>query len=94
LLQNNAKTGLFYYTNNVNLPLFYDICGKIFYYGLEKKYENYLNRWKLSAARKRLIIRGARQVGKITLTRVFAKTYGHTIVLNLEKPADRRLLRW
>jgi predicted AAA+ superfamily ATPase len=40
-----------------------------------------LNRWKIAAARKPLIIRGARQVGK---------TYTHTIVLNLEKPADRR----
>jgi predicted AAA+ superfamily ATPase len=49
-----------------------------------------LNRWKMAAARKPLIIRGARQVGKTTLIRDFAKTYTHTIVLNLEKPADRR----
>jgi predicted AAA+ superfamily ATPase len=49
-----------------------------------------LNRWKIAAARKPLIIRGARQVGKTTLIRDFAKTYTHTIVLNLEKPADRR----
>ena len=56
----------------------------------KRSIENHLNRWKLSAARKPLIIRGARQVGKTTLIRNFAETYTHTIVLNLEKPADRR----
>src|SRR5690606_19499735 len=35
-------------------------------------------------------IRGARQVGKTTLISNFAKTYTHSIVLNLEKPLDRR----
>jgi predicted AAA+ superfamily ATPase len=42
--------------------------------------------------RKPLIIRGARQVGKTTLIRDFAETYTHAIVLDLEKPADRRYL--
>jgi uncharacterized protein len=56
----------------------------------KRSIENHLNRWKLSAARKPLIIRGARQVGKTTLIRDFAETYAHAIVLNLEKPADRR----
>lgn len=49
-----------------------------------------LNRWKIAHTRKPLILRGARQVGKTTLIRDFAKTYTHAIVLNLEKPADRR----
>jgi predicted AAA+ superfamily ATPase len=53
----------------------------------KRSIENYLNQWKLNAARKPLIIRGARQVGKTTLIRDFAGTYAHTIVLNLEKPA-------
>lgn len=56
----------------------------------KRSIEDYLNRWKLSTARKPLIIRGARQVGKTTLIRDFAQTYAHAIVLNLEKPADRR----
>jgi Predicted ATPase (AAA+ superfamily) len=56
----------------------------------KRSIEDYLNRWKLSTARKPLIIRGARQVGKTTLIRDFAQTYTHAIVLNLEKPADRR----
>lgn len=52
--------------------------------------ENYLTDWKSDTARKPLIIRGARQVGKTTLVRDFAKTYAYSIVLNMEKPADRR----
>lgn len=51
--------------------------------------ETYLNHWKLSTVRKPLILRGARQVGKTTLIRDFAKTYKYGIVLNLEKLNDR-----
>ena len=40
--------------------------------------------------RKPLILRGARQVGKTTLVRQFAKKYKHSIFLNLEKKADKR----
>lgn len=50
----------------------------------------YLEKWKLSKNRKPLIIRGARQVGKTTLIQGFAEKYAHSIMLNLEKPADRR----
>lgn len=56
----------------------------------KRSFEEYLKRWKLSSTRKPLILRGARQVGKTTLIREFAQTYTHAIVLNLEKPADRR----
>jgi len=56
----------------------------------KRSIENHLNRWKLSTSRKPLIIRGARQVGKTTLIRDFGRTYEHVIVLNLEKPNDRR----
>lgn len=56
----------------------------------KRSIENHLNRWKLNETRKPLIIRGARQVGKTTLIRDFARTYSHAIILNLEKPADRR----
>lgn len=56
----------------------------------KRNIQNQLNQWKLSDSRKPLIIRGARQVGKTTLIRDFAGTYSHTIILNLEKPADRR----
>ncbi|MHB1921984.1 MAG: ATP-binding protein [Chitinophagaceae bacterium] len=52
--------------------------------------ENHLKSWKLNEALKPLIIRGARQVGKTTLIGDFARTYAHAIILNLEKPADRR----
>ncbi|WP_394341005.1 AAA family ATPase [Pedobacter yulinensis] len=33
---------------------------------------------------------GARQVGKTTLIKAFARRYKHAILLNLEKPGDRR----
>lgn len=56
----------------------------------KRSIESNLNSWKLSTTRKPLILRGARQVGKTTLIRDFGKSYAHTIVLNLEKPADRR----
>ncbi|RKN77975.1 ATP-binding protein [Ulvibacterium marinum] len=49
----------------------------------------YLNDWKVSKNRKPLILRGARQVGKTTLIKEFAKNYKHYIFLNLEKSADR-----
>ena len=47
-----------------------------------------LEAWKADRNRKPLILRGARQVGKTTLVKTFAKTYKHKIFLNLEKPAD------
>lgn len=44
--------------------------------------------WKQKANRKPLILRGARQVGKTTLIRDFARSYSTTILLNLEKKQD------
>ena len=51
----------------------------------------FLAQWKESKRRKPLVIRGARQVGKTTLVREFAKQYDVFLDLNLEKPADRQL---
>jgi predicted AAA+ superfamily ATPase len=56
----------------------------IFKRNLEKNLEN----WKKSSGRKPLIIRGARQVGKTTLIKEFAKSFKFSIILNLEKPKD------
>ncbi len=47
-----------------------------------------LNEWKTSLNRKPLVLRGARQVGKTTLVKQFAKTYKEHIILNLEKSDD------
>lgn len=47
-----------------------------------------LTSWKLSKNRKPLILRGARQVGKTTIVKEFAKSYQHALVLNLEKASD------
>lgn len=48
-----------------------------------------LNEWKFSLNRKPLILRGARQVGKTTLIKQFARSYKYSILLNLEKESDR-----
>lgn len=47
-----------------------------------------LIKWKEKSTRKPLIIRGARQVGKTTLVKDFAKTYENAVLLNLEKNED------
>ena len=47
--------------------------------------------WKASKQRKPLLLRGARQVGKTTLIRLFAKEFSGFVELNLEKEADRNL---
>jgi predicted AAA+ superfamily ATPase len=56
----------------------------------KRSVETYLHGWKFNNARKPLIIRGARQVGKTTLVKDFARSYSHFIMLNLEKAADRK----
>lgn len=58
--------------------------------GFKRTLEEQLEQWRKNDSRKPLIIRGARQVGKTTLVKDFAKRYKHLIVLNLEKPNDRR----
>jgi predicted AAA+ superfamily ATPase len=50
---------------------------------------NNLKSWKSNSGRKPLIIRGARQVGKTTLVKFFAKSFSNSILLNLEKKSDR-----
>jgi len=48
--------------------------------------EQYLEEWHVSSYRKPMIVRGARQVGKSTLIRQFAKSRGLTLhEVNLER---------
>ncbi|MDL2322600.1 AAA family ATPase [Bacteroidales bacterium OttesenSCG-928-A17] len=49
---------------------------------------NYLRQWKGSSDRKPLIIRGARQVGKTTLVKMFSQEFETFIDLNLERKRD------
>ena len=53
-------------------------------------YQNLLA-WKENSARKPLIIRGARQVGKTTSIKSFAEEYEYKILLNLEKASDKQI---
>jgi len=57
---------------------------------MKRNIREYLELWKMRENRKPLILRGARQVGKTTLIRDFAKTYQYRIILNLEKVSDRQ----
>jgi predicted AAA+ superfamily ATPase len=54
----------------------------------KRSLDEQLLRWKADTDRKPLILRGARQVGKTTAIKKFAKSYKHTILLNLEKSAE------
>ena len=49
---------------------------------------NKLRAWRFSETRKPLVLRGARQVGKTTLVKEFAKEYDIFLHLNLEKEDD------
>jgi uncharacterized protein len=50
-----------------------------------------LQKWKSSNNRKPLLIRGARQVGKTTLVRQFAKEFDYYLELNLEREKEKSL---
>ena len=54
---------------------------------------NDLKKWADSPVRKPLILRGARQVGKTSLVKIFAHDYDTFIHLNLDKEADRKLFQ-
>jgi predicted AAA+ superfamily ATPase len=52
-----------------------------------------LQRWRDDPNRKPLVVRGARQVGKSCLVRLFAREYPRYAELNLEKPSHAALFR-
>lgn len=57
-------------------------------------YRNALNdliNWKKQSNRKPLVLRGARQVGKTSLVKMFGESFSQYIYLNLELPQDRAL---
>ena len=57
----------------------------------KRKIEAELMRWKNTANRKPLVLRGARQVGKTFVVNQFAKSFGYFIDINLERPRERAL---
>jgi predicted AAA+ superfamily ATPase len=58
---------------------------------IKRNIYQHLLAWKENSARKPLIIRGARQVGKTTLIKSFAEEYEYKILLNLEKSSDKQI---
>ncbi len=57
----------------------------------QRNYIERLKRWAANPDRKPLVLRGARQVGKTTIVKMFAKQYKQYIYLNLEIDEDREL---
>lgn len=53
--------------------------------------QKYLYEWAQKEKRKPLVLRGARQVGKTTLVKMFAADFDHYIYLNLEEKEDAEL---
>ena len=53
--------------------------------------QKYLYEWAQKEERKPLVLRGARQVGKTTLVKMFAADFDHYIYLNLEEKEDAEL---
>ncbi len=58
----------------------------------DRVFTSHLVNWYHNEARKPLIVRGARQVGKTTTIKSFAEKYG-MVYLNLERAADRNIFR-
>ncbi len=52
---------------------------------------DYLRQWANKEERKPLVLRGARQVGKTTLVKLFAKEFDAYIYLNLEEKENAEL---
>lgn len=55
---------------------------------MERELIQYLRKWKVSAIRKPLILRGARQVGKTYLVKQFGKEFTSFVSINLEKQPE------
>jgi uncharacterized protein len=55
--------------------------------------QKYLIEWKTKKSRKPLIIRGARQVGKTSVVKLFSDSFDHYIYLNLEQKDNQDLFK-
>lgn len=51
-----------------------------------------MGKWRTDKARRPLILRGARQVGKTTVVNEFGKSFANYLAFNLEREADKALL--
>jgi uncharacterized protein len=59
-----------------------------------RKIINYLRQWKDKPARKPLVLRGARQVGKTSAVLIFAReNFNNHVYINLEKAENAKLFR-
>jgi predicted AAA+ superfamily ATPase len=80
----------YFVTQFIHICPYYVTFDKSTIMEFKRNIEDYLYEWKISPVRKPLILRGARQVGKTTVIKKFARSYENIISLNLEKPADKK----
>ena len=59
----------------------------------ERELISQLRQWGMKSNHKPLVIRGARQVGKSTLVREFAREFDNFIEVNLELSADAAIFQ-
>lgn len=59
----------------------------------KRKILSYLEEWRDSYARKPLVLRGARQVGKTTLVNYFGKSFKQYIYFNLETEENKQIVK-
>ena len=59
----------------------------------ERTAVNELSKWRNKVNRKPLILRGARQVGKTTVVKMFASQFKYSVFLNMEEPSHRLLFK-
>ena len=58
-----------------------------------RKVNSFLSRWRKQRNRKPLVLRGARQVGKTTIVKMFSTEYDQCLFLNLEKESDANVFQ-
>lgn len=85
-ITNKSDKWVYFVTKFAHICLYFITIEMVF----KRQAAQLLRQWASNPARKPLIIRGARQVGKTTLIRDFGRNYRYVVILNLEKPADRR----
>lgn len=58
----------------------------------KRQIDNYLNEWKTASARKPLMLRGARQVGKSSAVRQLSRQFEHFVEVNFEENPNLKTL--
>ncbi len=92
LNRNTKQAHLCYKSRYKQQVVLYNSCIILYYQSMiDRLLLKDLKKWHTKNDRKPLIIRGARQVGKTTIVKIFANNFKQHIFLDLEKRKDREL---